>query len=122
MDVENYINLRELEEAEGSDLATFEFPMVKASLNIPDDIDRRVRYISSDLGLKRSEFMRDLLNLALVEFEKHFELDPNDFDKPYANYVYAGIDDFKIGPITVTKGQFIEMMKAARKKEESQNE
>lgn len=114
MDVENYIHLREVEEMQGDDIASFEFPMVKASLNIADDVDKRVRYLSSELGLKRSEFMRDILTMALVEFEKHFNLDPLDFDEPYANYVYAGIDDFKVGPITVTKQQFIEMVKKSR--------
>lgn len=118
MNVENYIRLREVEEIQGSDIASFEFPMVKVSLNIADDIDRRIKYLSSDLGMKRSEFMRDMLTMALVEFEKHFNLDPLNFDEPYANYVYAGVDDFKLGPITVTKQQFIDMVRKSSEKNE----
>lgn len=118
MDVASYLEQKEIEALHDTKFAQLEFETVKISLNIDDNLDRRIRYISSELELKRSEFMRDLMTLALYEFEQHLGLDPLDFDEPYANYVYAGMNDFKVGPITITKEQFIEMIKASRRENE----
>lgn len=123
MNVAEYLEMKEIEGLYDVKVAQLEFESKKISLNIDDDFYRRICYISAELELKRSEFMRDLMALALTEFEKHLGLDVHDFDKPYANYVYAGMDEFKVGPITITKEQFIEMIKASRnKEEESTNE
>lgn len=119
MDVAEYLTMKEIEALHDTKVAQLEFETVKISLNIDDNLDRRIRYIATELELKRSEFMRDLMTLALSEFEEHLGLDSHDFDKPYANYVYAGMDEFKIGPITITKDQFIEMIKSTRNKEEA---
>lgn len=122
MNVENYMHEKEVEELHDSKIASLEFESVKVSLNLDENLDRRIRYVSSELGLKRSEFMRDLMNLALNEFENHLNLDSQDFDQPYANYVYAGMEEFKIGPFTFTKEQFIEMVKSSKEKEEEKED
>lgn len=122
LDIKNYLHEKEVEQLAGNDVAGIEFPRVKMSLNLPDDLNQRIHYMAAELDLKRSEFTRDLLSLALVEFEKHFGLDPQDFKKPYAHFIYSNMEDFKVGSIVITKSRFIEMIQSTRNKEAPSNE
>ncbi|MCH4827518.1 hypothetical protein ACQKDD_15475 [Planococcus kocurii] len=116
MDFKKYVEevrlTKEIEEA------TSDF--VKFSINVDDNINRRLKYVAGELEITRAELTRDLIEQSLYHLEIALGLDPLDFDKPYANSLYAHLDHVTVSGIKLAKEDFIQAIKSAREREEKE--
>lgn len=118
MDFKQYVE--EVRLAKEIEEATSDF--VKFSINVDDNINRRLKYVASELEITRAELTRDLIERSLYHLEIALELDPLDFDKPYANSLYAHLDHVTVSGIKLGKEDFIQAIKSAREREEKEKD
>ncbi|GKW46901.1 hypothetical protein [Planococcus sp. NCCP-2050] len=113
MDFKKYVE--EIKLAKEIEEETSDF--VKFSINVDDNVNRRLKYVAGELEITRAELTRDLIERSLYQLETALELDPLDFDKPYANTLYAHLDYVTVSGIKLAKEDFIQAIKASRERE-----
>lgn len=116
MDFNKYVE--EVRLAKEIEEATSDF--VKFSINVDDNINRRLKYVASELEITRAELTRDLIERSLYHLEIALGLDPLNFDEPYANSLYAHLDHVTVSGIKLAKEDFIQAIKAAREREKKE--
>lgn len=118
MDFNKYVD--EVRLSKEIDEATSDF--VKFSINVDDNINRRLKYVASELEITRAELTRDLIERSLYHLEIALGLDPLDFEKPYANSLYAHLDHVTVSGIKLPKEDFVQAIKSARTREREEKE
>lgn len=88
--------------------------LVKFSINVDDNVNRRLKYVAGELEITRAELTRDLIQMSLDQLERALGLDPLDFEKPYANMLYAHLDTISVSGLKFPKEDFIQAIKDSR--------